>query len=141
MKYTNNFSDETDYKIMMGHVNFVIQDKIKHVLEEVQKARDYFKIPFVITSGYRTFEYNQKVGGAVTSQHVKGEAVDFMANGNLFVIFEWITRNLDYDQVIFESKNGTNWIHFSRKKEGNRKQALIAVWNKTKFDYVPFDKK
>ena len=133
MRYTENFSDETDYKIMMGISDAKIQSKLVIVLTELQKARNYFAKPFKITSGYRTEEYNKKVGGAKNSQHTKVEAVEFMANGNLFVIFDWISKKLEYDQVIYESKNNTLWIHFSKKENGNRKEALIAEYdNKTK---------
>lgn len=133
MKYTESFSDETDYKLMMGIIDPKIQSKLVIVLTELQKARSYFAKPFNITSGYRTQEYNKKVGGAVNSQHTKGEAIDFMCNGNLFIVFDWISKKLEYDQVIYESKNGTIWIHFSKKESGNRKEALIAEYdNKTK---------
>ena len=44
-----------------------------HLLD---KARKKAGIPFKITSGYRTKEWNLKVGGRVGSSHCKGYAVD-----------------------------------------------------------------
>lgn len=39
-------------------------------------AREFAKIPFVITSGLRTEEHNARVGGVPGSAHVAGKAVD-----------------------------------------------------------------
>lgn len=39
-------------------------------------ARDIAKIPFIITSGYRTESENRRVGGVPDSAHIKGLAVD-----------------------------------------------------------------
>lgn len=41
-------------------------------------ARGYAGIPFKITSGYRTKEYNAKVGGVEDSSHTLGLAVDIL---------------------------------------------------------------
>lgn len=43
----------------------------------LQAVRDYFGQPITITSGYRTPSHNKAVGGAASSQHVVGTAVDF----------------------------------------------------------------
>ena len=131
MKYTKNFSDETDYKIMAGQKNPEIQEKMKEVLIELQKARDYFDVGFIINSGYRTPEYNKAVGGATNSQHMYGEAVDFVISPNtkdvtIEKVFEWIKDNLQYDQLILEKGKTLTWIHFSYKKitNPNRRQVL-----------------
>ena len=69
------------------------------------------------------------VGSKDTSQHIKGEAVDFEVPGitNL-EIFYWIKDNLDFDQLILEyyKKDVPNsgWVHASYKKLGNRNQAI-----------------
>lgn len=47
----------------------------------LQKARDHFGKPLKITSGYRTPAHNQKVGGASSSYHVKGQAADVQMDG------------------------------------------------------------
>ena len=66
----------------------------------VQKVRDHFG-PTVINSGYRGPELNAAVGGAATSQHCKGEAVDIECPGiPNYEVAKWIEDNLDYDQLI-----------------------------------------
>jgi zinc D-Ala-D-Ala carboxypeptidase len=67
-----------------------------------------------ITSGYRSPELNQKIGGVKTSQHLRGEAVDFVCPSFgtpkeiVFALSEAVVE-LQIDQIIHE---GT-WVHVS----------------------------
>lgn len=47
----------------------------------LQKIRDHFGKPVIITSAYRNDAYNKKVGGADYSQHKYGMAADIYING------------------------------------------------------------
>ena len=47
----------------------------------LQKIRDHFGKPVIITSAYRNDAYNKKVGGAVYSQHKYGAAADIFIIG------------------------------------------------------------
>ena len=47
----------------------------------LQKIRDHFGRPVVITSGYRTAAHNKAVGGAAYSQHLYGRAADIRVQG------------------------------------------------------------
>ena len=47
----------------------------------LQKIRDHFGRPVVITSGYRTVAHNKSVGGAAYSQHLYGRAADIRVQG------------------------------------------------------------
>lgn len=49
----------------------------------LQKARDYFKVPIILNSAYRTSGYNKQIGGAKNSYHVKGQATDLHTNGKV----------------------------------------------------------
>ena len=51
-------------------------------LVDLDEARDRAGVPFVITSGFRTVEHNEKVGGRVGSSHLKGLAADIAYKGN-----------------------------------------------------------
>jgi zinc D-Ala-D-Ala carboxypeptidase len=50
--------------------------KLAQALEEL---RALAKSPLIITSGYRCFAHNQRVGGAKGSQHVFGVAADIVS--------------------------------------------------------------
>ena len=90
----------------------------------------------VINSGYRSPEVNKRVGGAPTSNHLTGCAVDIHVTG-----FEQAIRyasilldisegtQQDYDELFIEkSSSGRYWIHFAvRPKDNRRKSGFIKV--------------
>lgn len=79
-----------------------------------------------VNSWYRSPAVNAAVGGSSTSQHPKGEAVDFVCPsfGDAYKIAKFLETKvgeLNYDQLIFEQ----TWVHISFKKDGvNRNQNL-----------------
>ena len=102
-----------------------------HILQPV---RDQFGV-ITINSGYRSPALNAKVGGSKTSQHCNGQAADFESfstpNPDLAL---WITKNLDFDQIILEFYDGVDpnsgWVHCSYNLMGNRKKILTALKTK-----------
>lgn len=44
--------------------------------EQLQKVRNYIGMPIIITSAYRTKEWNTRVGGSSRSYHLMAQAVD-----------------------------------------------------------------
>lgn len=93
-------------------------------------------------SFYRSPKLNTAIGGSATSQHVRGEAIDLDSKNDSFnkAIFEYIIKNMDFDQVISEyPKDGVpSWVHVSYKKSGNRKEVLVAEKVKGKTVYRPY---
>jgi hypothetical protein len=74
------------------------------------------------------------IGGSKTSQHVGGQAMDIdMGEGkpSNFEIFQYIKKNLVFDQLIWELGNDKNpsWVHVSYSNVKNRKQVLKARKN------------
>jgi len=96
--------------------------------EVLEPVRAKFDKPITITSGYRSEALCEAIGSKKTSQHTKGEAVDFeiIGESNLAVAL-WLTNNTDFDQCILEYYTGeqnSGWIHVSYKEGSNRKQVL-----------------
>lgn len=95
------------------------------------KMREHFGVPVGVSSFYRSPELNKAIGGAKNSQHVKGEAIDIDADmfGGVTnkQIFDYIRKNLDFDQLIseFGTEKKPAWIHVSYATK-NRKQVLRA---------------
>lgn len=48
----------------------------EELIEKLQKLRDMLGKPIIVNSGYRTSEYNKRIGGALKSQHMLGTAAD-----------------------------------------------------------------
>lgn len=95
------------------------------------KMREHFGVPVGVSSFYRSPKLNKAIGGAKNSQHVKGEAIDIDADmfGGVTnkQIFDYIRKNLDFDQLIseFGTEQNPAWIHVSYTTK-NRKQILRA---------------
>lgn len=66
-----------------SHVNIQgLSPRLNTTLTEISKAAGAAGVPEVrMTSGYRSPEYNANVGGAKSSQHMGGDAVDFDLKG------------------------------------------------------------
>jgi zinc D-Ala-D-Ala carboxypeptidase len=74
--------------------------------------------PVSIHSGYRSKAVNEAIGGAKSSQHMRGEAADFHCPGaTLEHVMRWIVTEsgLKYGQVILEGHTAgePTWIHLS----------------------------
>lgn len=106
----------------------------ENVLEPV---RLHFGRPVIVTSGYRSPEVNRAARGARNSQHTRGQAADFTVPGvgNLDLC-QWIMRNLNYDQLIYEFGEA-GWVHCSWIDGPLRNQELSAKRVGTKTVYLP----
>ena len=89
----------------------------------LQPVRDRYG-SFTPNSAFRTVELCKLVGSSAKSQHAKGEAADIEVAGiDNYQLAEWITKNLDFDQLILEFYNSddpsSGWVHgsYSRLKE------------------------
>ena len=96
----------------------------------MEPVRAHFDKPVTITSGYRSEALCEAIGSKKTSQHAKGQAVDFEIAGipNIKIAY-WIQNNCDFDQLILEFYSPTDgskgWVHCSYNEKGsNRKQVL-----------------
>ena len=119
-------------------VNFkVLAEKV------FEPIRNYFRCPIHISSGYRSAELNKCIGGASSSQHCKGQAIDIDMDGSPNgvtnkMIYDYIKDNLDFDQLIWEFGNDSNpdWVHVSYNQGTNRKQKLKAIKSNGKTSYT-----
>jgi hypothetical protein len=73
--------------------------------------------PVKINSGFRGLSVNTAIGGSKNSQHMKGEAADFVVPGHgLEDVFRWIVTESEivFGQAILEGRTPTpTWIHLS----------------------------
>ena len=90
-----------------------------------EPLRIYLNTPIEISSGFRSLQVNKMIGGAKTSQHTKGEAMDLQIGSKGFY---FIKDKLEFDQLIWEFGNDENpaWVHVSYSSK-NRKQVLKAT--------------
>lgn len=111
-----------------------VVDTLKRTALGLEAVRSLLMAPIIISSGYRSPALNKAIGGAKSSQHVKGEAVDFICPGfgSPKEVCEAIARsNLRFDQLIYE---GT-WVHISFA-DTNRREVLTAHFNVSGVSYT-----
>lgn len=114
------------YNLPSADVVNRLRDLCVQVLEPV---RLHFMTPIMPDSGYRSQALNEAIGGAKTSQHCKGEAVDFeVPYVSNYDLAAWIRDNLTFDQLILEcyivGKPHSGWVHVSYKAGANRNEVL-----------------
>ena len=97
-----------------------------------EPLREWVGGPIKVNSFFRSTALNEAIGGAASSQHCKGQAIDIddvygrKTNADMY---HWIQTNLDYDQMIWEfgTDMQPNWIHVSYvSEEKNRNKCLKA---------------
>ena len=89
--------------------------------------------PLIVNSGYRSPAVNKAVGGAPTSNHLTGCAVDIRVAGleqllRYAVILLDISDESgeDFDELLLErNKAGRYWLHFAVRPSGNRRRVRL----------------
>ena len=69
------------------------------LMDYLDGIREEFGEPIKVTSGFRGWKVNEAVGGVKNSQHLAGQAADL------------IRKRGGYQQVIFERKGQSVWVH------------------------------
>jgi len=109
-----------------------------------EPLREYVGGPIKINSMFRCEELNRAIGGSSRSQHCEGRAIDlddtfgYKTNAEMF---EYIRKNLSFDQLIWEFGDDNNpaWVHVSYiSKDENRGRVMRAekINGKTQYRYI-----
>ena len=115
--------------IVNNNPNLSVIENMKLLADKVfEPIREHFNVPIHISSMYRGFNLNQAIKGSITSQHCSCQAMDIDMDSKgkptNKEIFDFIRKNLDFDQLINEFDY--SWIHVSYINGKNRKQILKA---------------
>ncbi len=116
----------------MGIDNTPTPEAAKNLTALVEAVLDPLRVkygrPIHVSSGYRCPRLNKAVGGAATSQHVKGEAADIYVTRpkEMAELFALIYYTLPFDQLIWErgDDEAPAWIHVSYRDGDNRRECL-----------------
>ena len=110
-----------------------ILERMKALAENIfEPLRAHVGGPIKINSFYRSINLNVAIGGAKSSQHTRGEAMDIddtfghMSNKEMF---EFIKDELDFDQLIWEFGDDDNpaWIHVSYVSNKNNRRRILKA--------------
>ena len=85
----------------------------------LQSIRNELHLPIVVTSGYRSKEVNEAVGGVLSSYHVKGLAADIKCADMDKLLTILHSHLMDIDQLgIYYNKNTQLWFHVGLAEDG-----------------------
>ena len=79
------------------------------LLAKLLALRDVLERPIHITSGYRCFAYNRKVGGVANSYHLIGLAVDIKVKDINLIELLGYAEEVDFSGIGFYEKK--NFLH------------------------------
>lgn len=115
--------------IINNNPNLSVIDNMKLLAENVfEPIREHFNVPINVSSVFRSLNLNNAIHGAITSQHCSGQAMDINnKKPSNKEVFDYIKKNLEFDQLINE--HDYSWIHVSFSKDKNRKQILKGFKN------------
>lgn len=128
-KITDHFNLEEFYESDTAKSNFIdnyptqeaMSNIRKLVLEVLEPIRVKYALPITVTSGYRSKRLNDKLHGAINSDHLYGCAADIKADKMLLL---WTTINkmsnsnlISCRQIIDEYH--LKWIHISINNSHN----------------------
>lgn len=137
---------QTDVAILTAQKN--LNSEVFNNLERLvniilQPARDTFKAPIIVTSGYRCPVLNTKIGGSKNSDHAYGRAADVTSDDNV-KLFEILKKQGKFKQLIWyelepKGKTSPQWIHVAYDQKDKRQEVLLCriangkklyeVWN------------
>lgn len=132
MKYfTIKEFEQSGTALMFGIDNRVpshLQPNIEALVDKVlDPLREAYGKPIVVTSGYRCYELNKVLNGAVNSHHKKALAADIVGrpatvseNKRIFQLVQ--NLNLPFTQLIDEQNY--SWIHISYDPNDLRREVL-----------------
>lgn len=128
--------------IRMGIKNEPDEHHIKRMVLVAEKCFEPIRIhygkPITVTSFFRSLELNKAIGGSSkTSQHMQGEAIDFVCE-NMKEMISWIRKNIEFDQLIYEYGDDQSpaWIHISyTEQRPNRNQVLRVKLNNGQMEW------
>lgn len=69
------------------------------LLERLDKLREIYGYPIMVSCGYRCPKHNADVGGVSNSQHVLGTASDIYVNGDYEYFYRLVLRSKLFDGV------------------------------------------
>lgn len=115
----------------MGRRVEATDDEVQSIQALVQKVmqplRDAVDRPITITSGLRPDWLNKAIGGSKSSQHMLGEAADFIVHGMtpLEAAEKIVELELPFDQLISEFNE---WVHVSHSPQIVQRGSLLTAY-------------
>lgn len=109
------------------------------VMHELQETRDtFYSRPIIVTSGFRSKEVNDAVGGAANSRHMKGQAADVRTaekNAGEMKLLAYALRERMTEpgsmirKIILEEDKGCKWVHVEVVRDTDELKTMTWILN------------
>lgn len=134
MKLSDHFTLEeatmTSHRGIDNTPNEAQLEAMKYSASQMEKVRAALdNRPVLVNSWLRVPALNAAVGGSGTSQHMKGEAIDFICPGfgtpyEVCMRISALKEVIRYDQLIYEG----NWVHISFVRPPSKPRISDLTW-------------
>lgn len=120
----------SDYAARHGMDNTpdpIALENLRYTATQLDRVRSLLGVPVIVSSAYRAPRVNEAVGGAKRSQHMLGQAVDFIAPsfGSPRAVALFIAHShIPFDQLILEYGR---WVHISFTQHNPRGDVLTIT--------------
>lgn len=109
-----------------------IMASLQTTAEMLERIRATLGVPLIVTSGYRSPAVNRAVGGVSSSDHIFGQAADFVAPsyGTPYLIASLLAplvSTLGIEQLILEGVRGKHWIHVSTRRPPREINRILTI--------------
>lgn len=120
---------------------FLLNTAVIDHIKRLQKFREWFNRPMRVASGYRTEEYNKRIGGAPNSRHKLGIASDIILPDKFYKFSkqrqEEFLEHIKNKWIELCEQDGLGggigfydtFFHLDSRKKGNYANGLYAFWD------------
>ncbi len=130
MMLTENFELEEFTNNFEGELSTTQMENVKKLADNLQKLRSYTGKLVMVTSGVRSIEHNQEVGGVPNSRHLYGQAADIKVEGMTTEQVANAIEQLIASNVMVQGGLGIydTWVHYdvrgTKARWDNRKKKV-----------------
>ena len=100
---------------------FECRDRTRHpicvrLILALESIRAGFETPVIVTSGYRSENYNRRVGGAERSLHLTGQAADIQLEGvSPLEVWEFVETSEEINSELIGLGLYRSWVHIDTR--------------------------
>lgn len=116
-----------------------IKENLEKLIEFLNPLREAWGSPIIITSGYRSQQLNDKIGGSSTSAHCYGWAADMIPQNKELDKFKQFVKEYlkdkKFDQYIDEQSGNSSWVHLGLyHPDGKQQRRQFLLYRNGKYN-------
>lgn len=104
---------------------------MEEFMDKLILLRETIKQPLVISSGYRSPIYNERIGGSKNSAHILGKAVDILCSGEKAFTIVKLATVLGFTGIGIQQRgeHSKRFIHLDDVPKENKDMPRPWIWS------------